>query len=122
MVLLATPIKSKRAAKVAVEVIILRSCVGRPLGSDGVQHLELGSRVKVEPKEAETLVLWGGGAAKFADPADDDTPGRIYTVTPEDQAAIRCTMEQRAQRQAEQDELRRFQQAERRALIDKYKT
>ena len=57
MVLLAQRPKEKRAPKEQVEVFIIRNCLGPVVGVEGMQHLELGSRVKVTEEVARQLRL-----------------------------------------------------------------
>lgn len=119
MVILAQRPQGQRVPKAEVEVVITRSCQGRSVGSESMQHLELGSRVKVAEAEAYQLVVIAG-AALYVSRADDETEGKIYTLTPAHQATLDCEVAMRKQRADERAEEEAFARASRRAVIDRF--
>ena len=121
MVLLAQRPKEKRAPKEQVEVFIIRNCLGPVVGVEGMQHLELGSRVKVTEEVARQLTRWGE-AALYVDPTDDESPDKTYTLTKARAAPAESEMKLRQARDAQRAEEEAFAKASRRALIEKYGT
>jgi hypothetical protein len=121
MVLLAQIPKTRRTPKAEVEVIIIRACLGRPVGCGEVQHLEIGQRVKVNEAESRQLV-WAAGAALYVDADDDASSTRQFTLTKEALAAIEANAASLREREQGRAEDLAYQRAQRRQLIEKYGT
>lgn len=119
MVLLAQLPKRNRPPKAEVEIFMIRSCLGEIVGTEGMQHLELGRQVKVTEDMARQLTRWAG-SAYFVHGEDDDTTDKHYTLTPERRAPAECEQRMRQQMVAKRKEEEAFVQASRRALIEKY--
>lgn len=118
MVLLSNQPKAK-SRKERVAVIIKRPVQGEVIGSDGLRHLELGSRVEVSEETARMLAVLAG-AAVYVDRDDDPSSNGAYTVTPLVQAAIDSELALIRKRDAAQAHALAIRQASEQALLEKY--
>ena len=120
MVLLATPPKATRPKKAEVEVLIVRSCLGKLHNVEGLKHLDFGSRIKVAGDGVRDLIQ--SGAALYTSKEDDENIFYAHTVTPAIQSAVESELRLRQEAEKRRAEGEAYTRAQRLALIEKYGT
>ena len=62
-----------------VEIFVVRRCRGRIPGTNGLQYLTTGDRLKIAPEDARQLVVWAR-AAYYVNERDDSTSDKRFTI------------------------------------------